>query len=238
MHFVFSRSRLHVSSFPHPSSPAVDTSPALTYPKTHVPLTRPAANARDADRSFVSCDVSFSVFGTVALRACCPFLICCSPLFRSGAGPSPAERACLQSRRRQVSDSTQIDHDPLLGGRPVRVGISSRSSRPPSTASPCDGIVCGLAIEKGKFITRDESLQGIGDRSNTIVLRSRRRSPPPPPPPPKQWQSPRRVRRRQGRSLASSRAAYLHLNRGDRVTRAALGMISSRRTESVDFPPA
>lgn len=70
-----------------------------------------------------------------------------------------------------VSDITQIDHDPLLGGPAVRVGIFLSVFNVHVNRSPCDGKVLKTIYKEGKFINALKHNEASSDNeSNTIVI--------------------------------------------------------------------
>ena len=71
----------------------------------------------------------------------------------------------------KVSDITQIEHDPLLGGPAVRVGIFLSVFNVHINRSPCAGQVSAVTYKKGKFINAMKHAEASDDNeSNTIVL--------------------------------------------------------------------
>jgi phosphatidylserine decarboxylase len=70
-----------------------------------------------------------------------------------------------------VSDITEIDNDPLLGGPAVRVGIFLSVFNVHINRSPCDGQVMSVTYKKGKFVNAMRHGQASDENeSNTIVL--------------------------------------------------------------------
>src|SRR3954463_6487625 len=71
----------------------------------------------------------------------------------------------------KVSDITEVEHDELLGGPAVRIGIFLSVFNVHVNRSPCDGKVLSITYKKGKFINalkhNDASSQ---NESNTVVL--------------------------------------------------------------------
>src|SRR5206468_5618296 len=72
----------------------------------------------------------------------------------------------------KVSDITNIEHDPLVGGPAVRVGIFLSVFNVHVNRSPCDGRVMAVEYKKGKFINAMSHAKASDENeSNTIVLR-------------------------------------------------------------------
>ena len=71
-----------------------------------------------------------------------------------------------------VSDVTEIESEPLLGGVPaVRIGIFLSVFNVHVNRSPCDGKVLSISYKKGKFINALSHAQASSDNeSNTIVI--------------------------------------------------------------------
>jgi phosphatidylserine decarboxylase len=102
-----------------------------------------------------------------------PVLIWLFAFFRDPERSVPAEQSAMVSPADgKVSDITQIDHDPLLGGPAVRVGIFLSVFNVHINRSPCDGIVMDVQYKKGKFINAmSHSKASDENESNTIVLK-------------------------------------------------------------------
>jgi|SRR5947207_1507081 len=102
-----------------------------------------------------------------------PVLIWLFAFFRDPERSVPAEQSTVVSPADgKVSDITQIDHDPLLGGPAVRVGIFLSVFNVHINRSPCDGIVVDVQYKKGKFINAmSHSKASEDNESNTIVLK-------------------------------------------------------------------
>src|SRR4051794_1556250 len=82
-----------------------------------------------------------------------PVLIWLFAFFRDPERPLPAEQHTLVSPADgTVSDVTEIEHDELLGGPAVRVGIFLSVFNVHVNRSPCDGKVLKVTYKKGKFI--------------------------------------------------------------------------------------
>src|SRR5688500_12114109 len=71
----------------------------------------------------------------------------------------------------KVSDITEVDHDELLGGPAVRIGIFLSVFNVHVNRSPCDGKVLSITYKKGKFINAMRHNEASTDNeSNTVVL--------------------------------------------------------------------
>ncbi len=71
----------------------------------------------------------------------------------------------------KVSDITDIEHDPRIGGPAVRVGIFLSVFNVHINRAPCDGRVTAIEYKKGKFINAMKHSHASGqNESNTIVL--------------------------------------------------------------------
>ena len=102
-----------------------------------------------------------------------PVLIWLFAFFRDPERALPAEQHTMVSPADgKVSDITEIEHDPLLGGPAVRVGIFLSVFNVHINRSPCDGIVVEVNYKKGKFINAmSHSKASDENESNTIVLK-------------------------------------------------------------------
>ena len=102
-----------------------------------------------------------------------PVLVWLFAFFRDPERAVPAEQHTMVSPADgKVSDITEIDHDPLLGGPAVRVGIFLSVFNVHINRSPCDGVVVDVAYKKGKFINAmSHSKASDENESNTIVLK-------------------------------------------------------------------
>jgi phosphatidylserine decarboxylase len=92
--------------------------------------------------------------------------------FRDPNRKIPAEQhAMVSPADGRVSDITEIEHDELIGGPAVRVGIFLSVFNVHINRCPCDARVISIQYKKGKFINAmkhgDASSQ---NESNTIVL--------------------------------------------------------------------
>ena len=104
-----------------------------------------------------------------------PVLIWLFAFFRDPERPipdSPVNRIAMVSPADgKVSDVTEINHDPLVGGPAVRVGIFLSVFNVHINRSPCDAVVKETIYKKGKFINAlDHSKASEQNESNTIVL--------------------------------------------------------------------
>ena len=74
---------------------------------------------------------------------------------RSGAGVPAEQNTMVSPADGKVSDITEIENDPLLGGPAVRVGIFLSVFNVHVNRSPCDGTVVGCRItRRGSSSTR------------------------------------------------------------------------------------
>jgi phosphatidylserine decarboxylase len=101
-----------------------------------------------------------------------PVLIWLFAFFRDPERQLPTEQHTLVSPADgTVSDVTEIEHDELLGGPAVRVGIFLSVFNVHVNRSPCDGKVLKVAYKKGKFINAMKHGQASEENeSNTILL--------------------------------------------------------------------
>src|SRR5437763_112929 len=102
-----------------------------------------------------------------------PLFIWLFAFFRDPERDLPAEQNTMVSPADgKVSDITQVEHDPLLGGPAVRVGIFLSVFNVHVNRSPCDGVVVDVQYKKGKFINAMSLAKASEDNeSNTIVLK-------------------------------------------------------------------
>jgi phosphatidylserine decarboxylase len=101
-----------------------------------------------------------------------PVLIFLFAFFRDPERHVTAEQhAMVSPADGKVSDITEVEHDELLGGPAVRIGIFLSVFNVHVNRSPCDGRVLSIHYKKGKFINalkhNDASSQ---NESNTVVL--------------------------------------------------------------------
>ena len=102
-----------------------------------------------------------------------PVLIWLFAFFRDPERMVPAEeRVMVSPADGTVSDITDIESEPLLGGEPaVRIGIFLSVFNVHINRSPCDGTVLSIAYKKGKFINAmHHSKASDENESNTVVL--------------------------------------------------------------------
>jgi phosphatidylserine decarboxylase len=111
------------------------------------------------------------VFWPLAL-ICVPVLIWLFAFFRDPERKIPAEqRAVVSPADGKVSDVTEVEHDELIGGPAVRVGIFLSVFNVHVNRSPCDGKVVSVSYKKGKFINAmNHGGASEQNESNTIVL--------------------------------------------------------------------
>ena len=102
-----------------------------------------------------------------------PVLVWLFAFFRDPERDLPAEQNTMVSPADgKVSDITEIEHDALLGGPAVRVGIFLSVFNVHVNRSPCDGAVVDVTYKKGKFINAMSHAKASDDNeSNTIVLK-------------------------------------------------------------------
>ncbi|HZL37933.1 MAG TPA: phosphatidylserine decarboxylase [Tepidisphaeraceae bacterium] len=101
-----------------------------------------------------------------------PLLIWLFAFFRDPQRPVPVEENLMVSPADgKISDITDIEHDPLLGGPAVRIGIFLSVFNVHVNRSPCDARVLKSMYKKGKFINALEHARASDENeSNTIVL--------------------------------------------------------------------
>lgn len=102
-----------------------------------------------------------------------PVLIWLFAFFRDPERALPVEQHTMVSPADgKVSDITEIDNDPLLGGPAVRVGIFLSVFNVHVNRSPCDGVVVDVIYKRGRFINAmSHSKASDENESNTIILR-------------------------------------------------------------------
>jgi phosphatidylserine decarboxylase len=101
-----------------------------------------------------------------------PVLLFLFAFFRDPERHVTAEQhAMVSPADGKISDITEIEHDELLGGPALRIGIFLSVFNVHVNRSPCDGRVLSITYKKGKFINAlkhgDASSQ---NESNTVVL--------------------------------------------------------------------
>ena len=101
-----------------------------------------------------------------------PVLIWLFAFFRDPEREVPVEQHTMVSPADgAVSDITEIDHDPLLNGPAIRIGIFLSVFNVHINRSPCDGRVIKTDYKKGKFINAMRHGEASEqNESNTIVL--------------------------------------------------------------------
>src|SRR5207244_7362918 len=104
-----------------------------------------------------------------------PVLIWLFAFFRDPERVVPDEQhAMVSPADGTVSDITEIENDPLLGGPAVRVGIFLSVFNVHINRSPCDGKVLDSYYKKGKFINAmKHAIASDENESNTVVLGDR-----------------------------------------------------------------
>jgi phosphatidylserine decarboxylase len=112
-----------------------------------------------------------AVFKPLALLML-PLFIFLFAFFRDPERPLPAEQhAVVSPADGTVSDITTVDHDPLIGGPAVRVGIFLSVFNVHVNRSPCDGRVLKVEYKKGKFINAMRHNEASDENeSNTVIL--------------------------------------------------------------------
>jgi phosphatidylserine decarboxylase len=101
-----------------------------------------------------------------------PLLIFLFAFFRDPHRGVPAEQhAMVSPADGTVSDITELDHDELLNGPAVRIGIFLSVFNVHVNRSPCDGKVAKVIYKKGKFINAmNHDLASSDNESNTVLL--------------------------------------------------------------------
>lgn len=101
-----------------------------------------------------------------------PVLIFLFAFFRDPERPVTAEQHVMVSPADgKVSDITRVEHDELLGGPALRIGIFLSVFNVHVNRSPCDGKVLSISYKKGKFINAMRHDQASSENeSNTVVL--------------------------------------------------------------------
>jgi phosphatidylserine decarboxylase len=101
-----------------------------------------------------------------------PIYIWLFAFFRDPERPIPADSSLLVSPADGlVSDITEIENDPWIGGPAVRVGIFLSVFNVHVNRSPCDGRVVNVQYKKGKFINAMKHGDASSENeSNTIVM--------------------------------------------------------------------
>jgi phosphatidylserine decarboxylase len=101
-----------------------------------------------------------------------PVLIWLFAFFRDPDRKMPVEQHTIVSPADgKVSDITELEHDELLGGPAVRIGIFLSVFNVHVNRSPCDGRVLSVTYKQGKFINAMRHGEASEENeSNTIVL--------------------------------------------------------------------
>ena len=101
-----------------------------------------------------------------------PVLIWLFAFFRDPERVVPAEQhAMVSPADGTVSDVTEVEHDELLGGPAVRVGIFLSVFNVHVNRSPCDGRVVKVIYKKGRFLNAmGHARASEENESNTVVL--------------------------------------------------------------------
>jgi phosphatidylserine decarboxylase len=101
-----------------------------------------------------------------------PVLIWLFAFFRDPNRLIPTEQSVMVSPADgTVSDITEIEHDELLGGPALRVGIFLSVFNVHINRSPCDGKVTNVIYKKGKFINAMSHAKASDENeSNTVVV--------------------------------------------------------------------
>jgi len=101
-----------------------------------------------------------------------PVLIWLFAFFRDPERAVPVDQDVMVSPADgKVSDITEIEHDELLGGPAVRVGIFLSVFNVHINRSPCDAKVLDAKYKKGKFINAmKHQIASDENESNTIIL--------------------------------------------------------------------
>jgi len=101
-----------------------------------------------------------------------PFLAFLFAFFRDPERPIPVDpKAMVSPADGTISDIIELDHDDLLGGPAVRIGIFLSVFNVHINRSPCDGRVLETRYKKGKFINALHHDQASAENeSNTVIL--------------------------------------------------------------------
>jgi phosphatidylserine decarboxylase len=101
-----------------------------------------------------------------------PVLIFLFAFFRDPERHVTAEQhAMVSPADGKVSDITEVEHDELLGGPAIRIGIFLSVFNVHVNRSPCDGKVLSITYKKGKFINALKHDEASSDNeSNTVVI--------------------------------------------------------------------
>jgi phosphatidylserine decarboxylase len=101
-----------------------------------------------------------------------PFLLFLFAFFRDPDRPVPGNgRTVVSPADGMVSDITELEHDELLGGPAVRIGIFLSVFNVHVNRAPCAGRVVETRYKKGKFINAlHHNEASTQNESNTIIL--------------------------------------------------------------------
>jgi phosphatidylserine decarboxylase len=101
-----------------------------------------------------------------------PFVAFLFAFFRDPQRPIPTEPGAMVSPADgTISDITEIEHDELLGGPAVRIGIFLSVFNVHINRSPCDGRLLETRYKKGKFINAlHHNEASTQNESNTLIL--------------------------------------------------------------------
>jgi phosphatidylserine decarboxylase len=101
-----------------------------------------------------------------------PVLIFLFAFFRDPERAVPVEQmAVVSPADGKVSDITEVDNDPIIGGPAVRIGIFLSVFNVHVNRSPCDGKVIDVRYKTGKFINAlKHDVVSDQNESNTIVM--------------------------------------------------------------------
>lgn len=101
-----------------------------------------------------------------------PVLIWLFAFFRDPQRRIPVDQnAMVSPADGTISDITNLDHDDLLGGPCVRVGIFLSVFNVHVNRSPCDGKVSAIDYKEGTFLNAmNHSGASNGNESNTLTL--------------------------------------------------------------------
>lgn len=101
-----------------------------------------------------------------------PVLVFLFAFFRDPERHVTAEQhAMVSPADGKVSDITEVEHDELLGGPAIRIGIFLSVFNVHVNRAPCDGKVLSITYKKGKFINAMRHNEASTDNeSNTVVI--------------------------------------------------------------------
>ena len=101
-----------------------------------------------------------------------PVLVWLFAFFRDPERVLPVEQhAMVSPADGTVSDITEIDNDPLIGGPALRIGIFLSVFNVHVNRAPCDGRVLSVTYKKGRFVNAmSHSRASEENESNTVVF--------------------------------------------------------------------